>query len=752
MIKKISIHVSLFLLFQIAEGFLSVFSADKESIAPKVFLTKLKGGVIQKHDGEAVSNALIVLTLGEKQYKTNTGKTGYYEIDNIALENALLNNSAFDLYYNDIPIFKENKILFFLKENIFNIKLEGDVGIPSPPVLDFIINYTNKQHFQLKGKKDPYSSIFVNGKRIVRRTPDSNWKGYVSLRRGLNTLIVRAKNIWNAESKPQAVHITYFPYKTGEMKFFFSPKGIRVKREAGRSLISWEILQDKNVLGYNVYSGEESGGPYRKLNDSLVNGKSYGDMGINLQDYFYAVSAVRSDFESGFSEEVSGSMNSLGGTDLPNEINNDRVLSLRDSPYLISSKTIVKKGEALNIEPGVEIRFKKGRSSLSGKIIGKGNEGNPIKFTSDQKNPQKGDWEGLALDNGSVLIRTEVRFAGVGDRDAISTKGSVILSNNTITDSASNGVGVYAGKTRTKVLISGSDISRNGRDGINILNAGLDSNGISISSVVIRDNNIKGNAGGGVIEINEKNKGKKGAVHCYVDIANNSVGDNGSFAIVTNANASLTDNEISNNGYSDTVKIEGHDITRNVTWGKGIYQVPSLEIDDMAQIFIEPGVIIKAESNAAIKGKVLAEGTDKDKIIFTSVNDEYYTGPPDGINALAEGFDAAAKEGWEGLILEKGSSLENCIIKYASIGSSGIKADDGVNLVKIESYFISSEDGLFELNKLIDSLARVENNLKKKGKRGLIRIEILLISSVVIPLVVTIFLIAVFGGRNKRLK
>jgi len=64
------------------------------------------------------------------------------------------------------------------------------------------------------------------------------------------------------------------------------------------------------VAGYNVYRGTTSGGPYVKLNASLVPIFSYADSTVQSgQTYFYVVTAVDSNnIESVFSNEVSGTI------------------------------------------------------------------------------------------------------------------------------------------------------------------------------------------------------------------------------------------------------------------------------------------------------------------------------------------------------------------------------------------------------------------------------------------------------------
>ncbi|HEY7615901.1 MAG TPA: hypothetical protein VH744_03790 [Terriglobales bacterium] len=68
-------------------------------------------------------------------------------------------------------------------------------------------------------------------------------------------------------------------------------------------LLSWTGSTSPNITGHNIYRGTTSGGPYTKLNPSLVSTTSYTDNTVqNGVTYFYVVTAVNnSNSESGFS-------------------------------------------------------------------------------------------------------------------------------------------------------------------------------------------------------------------------------------------------------------------------------------------------------------------------------------------------------------------------------------------------------------------------------------------------------------------
>lgn len=70
--------------------------------------------------------------------------------------------------------------------------------------------------------------------------------------------------------------------------------------------LSWKASTSRTVIGYNVYRGNTSGGPYWKINSVLNASTLYTDTSVNAgHTYYYVTTAVNSkDKESSYSKQV----------------------------------------------------------------------------------------------------------------------------------------------------------------------------------------------------------------------------------------------------------------------------------------------------------------------------------------------------------------------------------------------------------------------------------------------------------------
>ena len=73
--------------------------------------------------------------------------------------------------------------------------------------------------------------------------------------------------------------------------------------------LGWNASTSQDVVGYNAYRSPSSGGPYTKLNSSLIATTSYTDQGVDSGNtYYYVTTAVNSQgLESVYSNEAAAS-------------------------------------------------------------------------------------------------------------------------------------------------------------------------------------------------------------------------------------------------------------------------------------------------------------------------------------------------------------------------------------------------------------------------------------------------------------
>jgi len=131
--------------------------------------------------------------------------------------------------------------------------------------------------------------------------------------------------------------------------------------------------------------------------------------------------------------------------------------------------------------------------------------------------------------------------------------------------------------------------------------------------------------------------------------------------------------------YADIIKVSGN---VSGTWLKGNIYVATetITINVGETLIIQPGVIVKFRSDILskvqlnVKGKLIAQGNEREKIIFTSLNDDI-GGDTNGTDTLPAVGD------WGGIhfidVDSEDSILEYCIIRYTwqygiSITSSSI--------------------------------------------------------------------------------
>ena len=93
---------------------------------------------------------------------------------------------------------------------------------------------------------------------------------------------------------------------------------------------------------------------------------------------------------------------------------------IKNSPYIVDDFATVEENSELIIEPGVEVRFSPNKYIMirrGGKLTAIGKSIQKIIFTSDNNNPQIGDWRGIKLIDTSYGVKLQnctIEYAQTG--------------------------------------------------------------------------------------------------------------------------------------------------------------------------------------------------------------------------------------------------------------------------------------------------------------------------------------------------
>jgi fibronectin type 3 domain-containing protein len=92
-----------------------------------------------------------------------------------------------------------------------------------------------------------------------------------------------------------------------------APTGLLATSGDKEAILDWDDNSEPDLAGYNVYRSQTQGGPYTKVNVSLVSTSAYTDAGLDGGvTYYYVVTAENtSAMESGYSAEASATPYSM---------------------------------------------------------------------------------------------------------------------------------------------------------------------------------------------------------------------------------------------------------------------------------------------------------------------------------------------------------------------------------------------------------------------------------------------------------
>ncbi len=148
-------------------------------------------------------------------------------------------------------------------------------------------------------------------------------------------------------------------------------------------------------------------------------------------------------------------------------------INIGGSPYVVDDDLVIEEGVTLTIDAGVVLMFKDSLIipwlKVEGKLVAEGDANDPIRFTTAHRNPDYGQWRGLAFSNETEqsLVRYCIfEFGAYFDLDTVSERGkdaqfypamiairnsSPIIENNIIYHNQNNGVFVTGANSYPEV-------------------------------------------------------------------------------------------------------------------------------------------------------------------------------------------------------------------------------------------------------------------------------------------------------------
>ncbi|MFN2114767.1 MAG: right-handed parallel beta-helix repeat-containing protein [Anaerolineae bacterium] len=351
-------------------------------------------------------------------------------------------------------------------------------------------------------------------------------------------------------------------------------------------------------------------------------------------------------------------------TEVDGSIVTDTVWSAAGSPYHVVGSTTVREGVTLTIESGVTVEFAETASlRVQGALYVNGSSPDDVVFTSDKTEKAAGDWPSLEIDTvgRAVIHGATIQYAGRGNRHALRLEDGNISVDQVLIERA--------------------------------LAAGILVDGLS---AVIQNTTVR-ECGGEAIRIDGPNGDDPPNV---VNLTNLTIVDNGSEAVVADADAHLVVSGTTANGNGiNGIYISGGKTQGETTWtGGDLPYVVNSGLVVGSDMTIGSNTVVKFTSSGSMRvdgGTLTVDGAADGKVYFTSLaDDDACTSTAVDCDTNNDGSETTPARGsWDKLNLDDATgpvTIKHAVLRYGKGPIVRVKTEN-VTLEDIDVFMVTGD-------------------------------------------------------------